>query len=275
MIEVGSLETGDRAAWERLARGYKAFYRDPLPDEAYEGYWQRLRAGTELHGLGARIDGRLIGIAHYFFHPTFWSGQACYLQDLFVDEAMRGRGAARALIERVAQAARESGATRYYWHTRQDNARARVLYDQVARFSGFIRYQYPLLRTLLPLGHGPDSGDEHLDAQLVVEVRVAVGHRRGAFDQVRVAGRGQHRELDLAAPVPFRALLVRELGTIAGLAHDQGDPGPQRAPGDLGGVPRIEPGAAQDRQGGLGGAQRRLVPLLVLEQQLGSRRMGA
>ena len=188
MIEVGPLEAGDRGAWERLARGYKAFYRDPLPDEAYEAYWQRLRDGTELHGLGARIDGRLIGIAHYFFHPTFWSGQACYLQDLFVDEAARGRGAARALIERVAQAARESGATRYYWHTQEDNARARVLYDQVARFSGFIRYAYPLLRGVrvgrlpLPLGQGLDALDEELDADPVVELRVALRHRRGALD---------------------------------------------------------------------------------------------
>jgi hypothetical protein len=61
---------------------------------------------------------------------------------------------------------------------------------------------------------------------------------------------------------------------VAGLAHDQRDPGPQRAPGDLGGVLRIEAGAQQDLQGGLGGAQRRVVPLLVLEHQLRRRRMG-
>ena len=145
MIEVGPLAAGDRSAWEGLARGYKAFYRDWIPDEAYEATWRRLRHGTELHALGARLDGRLIGIAHYFFHPAFWGGEACYLQDLFVEEEARGRGAARALIDRVAQAAREHGATRYYWHTQEDNARARALYDQVARFSGFIRYQYPLL----------------------------------------------------------------------------------------------------------------------------------
>ena len=144
MIEVGPLEAGDRSAWEGLARGYKAFYRDWIPDEAYEATWRRLRHGTELHAFGARLDGRLIGLAHYFFHPTFWSGEACYLQDLFVEEETRGRGAARALIERVAEAARERGATRYYWHTQDNNARARALYDQVARFSGFIRYAYPL-----------------------------------------------------------------------------------------------------------------------------------
>jgi len=144
MIEIDRLRPGDRAAWEVLARGYKAFYQDPETDEAYEATWRRLADGTELHAFGARLDGRLIGLAHYFFHPTFWSGEACYLQDLFVEEAMRGRGAARALIERVAEAARERGATRYYWHTQDTNTRARALYDQVARFSGFIRYAYPL-----------------------------------------------------------------------------------------------------------------------------------
>jgi GNAT superfamily N-acetyltransferase len=144
MIEIDALRPEDRAAWEVLARGYKAFYRDPMPAEAYEATWQRLLAGTEIHGLGARLDGSLVGIAHYFFHQTCWSGQVCYLQDLFVAEESRGRGAARALIARLAETARERGATRLYWHTKQDNATARLLYDKVARFSGFIRYEHPL-----------------------------------------------------------------------------------------------------------------------------------
>ena len=31
-----------------------------------------------------------------------------------------------------------------FYQDPKDNAQARVLYDQVARFSGFIRYGYPL-----------------------------------------------------------------------------------------------------------------------------------
>jgi GNAT superfamily N-acetyltransferase len=144
MIEIGPLRPEDRAAWEVLARGYKSFYREPEPDEAYERTWQRLAAGTEIHALGARLDGRLAGIAHYLFHPAVWYGEACYLEDLFTDEAARGRGVARALIEGVAAAARDRGAERFYWLTHETNAQARVLYDKVARFTGFIRYGYPL-----------------------------------------------------------------------------------------------------------------------------------
>ena len=58
---------------------------------------------------------------------------------------MRGQGAARLLIEAVAaDGARQRGCPRYYWLTQQHNVRARGLYDKVARFAGFIRYDYPL-----------------------------------------------------------------------------------------------------------------------------------
>lgn len=69
-----------------------------MPDDGYEETWQRLLAGAELNGIGARLDGRLVGIAHYLFHVTIWSADACYLQDLFVDEAARGQGAAREFL---------------------------------------------------------------------------------------------------------------------------------------------------------------------------------
>lgn len=142
MIDVRPLTPEDRAAWEVLARGYKDFYETDVPDEGYEQTWRRLLQGTEVHGLGAWLDGRLVGIAHYLFHGAVWSADFCYLQDLFVDEAVRGRGAARALIDRVAQQARERDVTHLYWMTKQDNATARALYDKVATFSGFIRYDH-------------------------------------------------------------------------------------------------------------------------------------
>jgi GNAT superfamily N-acetyltransferase len=129
-----------------LARGYKAFYETPVPDEGYAETWRRLLGPEDLHGAGARLDGRLVGIAHYLFHATIWQPDYCYLQDLFVDETVRGQGAARALIEHVAAEARARDAARLYWTTKEDNATARALYDKVAVFSGFIRYDHGILR---------------------------------------------------------------------------------------------------------------------------------
>ncbi|MFT3818569.1 MAG: GNAT family N-acetyltransferase [Rubrivivax sp.] len=144
MITIEPLRDEDRAAWGRLAEGYKRFYNTPTTAAEYDEAWRRLRAADGVQGLGAHLDGRLVGIVHYLFHTGTWVRTQCYLQDLFTDEAVRGRGVARALIDAVAQAARTQGATRLYWLTQETNRTARTLYDRVAQFKGFIRYDYPL-----------------------------------------------------------------------------------------------------------------------------------
>jgi GNAT superfamily N-acetyltransferase len=143
-LHIAPLARSDHERWFELARGYKAFYKTEVTDAEYERAWKRLLDEDRIHGLGAHIEGRLVGITHYLFHTATWAEQVCYLQDLFVDPEVRGRGVARALIEAVGRAARERGAEKMYWHTQDHNATARALYDKVAKHNNFIRYDYPL-----------------------------------------------------------------------------------------------------------------------------------
>lgn len=143
-IRISRLEESDHDAWLVLAHGYKAFYKTEVTDADYAIAWRRLRDDEGIHALAGWIDGRLVGITHYLFHTAVWTPTVCYLQDLFVDPGARGQGVARALIEAVAAAARERQATRLYWMTQETNATARKLYDQVARYHGFIRYDFPM-----------------------------------------------------------------------------------------------------------------------------------
>jgi GNAT superfamily N-acetyltransferase len=141
------LEPADRERWTALWRDYLTFYETSLPDDIYAATWARiLDPAGAIHALGVRgPDGVLVGITHYLLHAHAWSrADACYLQDLFVDADFRGRGYARALIEGVAAAARERSCSRLYWTTQETNTTARRLYDVVARYTGFIRYEYPL-----------------------------------------------------------------------------------------------------------------------------------
>jgi ribosomal protein S18 acetylase RimI-like enzyme len=143
-MQIAPLGVTDRAAWERLARGYKHFYGAVTTPADYELAWQRLLARDGVFGLGARIDGQLVGFAHYLYHTGTWTQSICYLQDLFTAPTARGRGVARALIDAVAGDARERGAARFYWLTQEQNAAARALYDKIAMNRGFVRYDYPL-----------------------------------------------------------------------------------------------------------------------------------
>ena len=143
-LVISPLLPEDRAGWEVLARGYKSFYKTETSPAEYETAWNRLLQREDVFGIGAKVEGRLVGIAHYLFHTSVWAAKICYLQDLFVAPEVRGKGTARALIEAVAAAARQAQATRYYWLTQDNNTVARVLYDKVAKYNGFIRYDFPL-----------------------------------------------------------------------------------------------------------------------------------
>lgn len=144
VVNVGPLRPDDRQAWAELFEGYNAFYGRTWPVERYDRAWQDFQQGDRVHARGARLDGRLVGIAHFLTHPSTTSADVCYLQDLFTAPTFRGLGVARALIDAVEQWARQRGCDRLYWHTRQDNHTARRLYDRVAENRGFIQYVIPL-----------------------------------------------------------------------------------------------------------------------------------
>jgi GNAT superfamily N-acetyltransferase len=146
MISIGKLAPADRADWEALFRAYIDFYKRVEPAEMYERAWQEFQADQRVHARGARLDGRLVGITHFFLHPSTSGPDVCYLQDLYTAPDVRGRGVARALIDAVAGWAVARGCHRVYWHTQESNATARRLYDKVAENRGFIKYQIDLPR---------------------------------------------------------------------------------------------------------------------------------
>ena len=140
----------DYAQWLPLWDGYNAFYGrsgiTALDPKITRTTWARFFDTSEpMHALVAEEEGRLVGLAHYLYHRSTTSfGPSCYMQDLFTASEARGRGIARALIEAVYMAARAAGSPRVYWQTHETNARAMVLYNQVADRSGFLVYRKQL-----------------------------------------------------------------------------------------------------------------------------------
>jgi GNAT superfamily N-acetyltransferase len=142
-ITIRALTPADRAAWETLWDGYLSFYKATVPTAQKDLTWSRFHdAAVPMHAHGAFLGGEMVGIVHTIYHYSCWTSEPyCYLQDLFTSEAARGKGVGRALIEFIYADAKAKGANRVHWLTQDTNARAMVLYNDVADKTGFLQYR--------------------------------------------------------------------------------------------------------------------------------------
>jgi len=84
----------------------------------------------------------ILGFVHYVFHDSTWAiNNYCYLEDLFVDPASRGKQVGKHLIEYVKRQAQDRRCARLYWHTQETNLTAQRLYNWVAEKPGVIEYR--------------------------------------------------------------------------------------------------------------------------------------
>ncbi|MFN6952503.1 MAG: GNAT family N-acetyltransferase [Albidovulum sp.] len=136
----------DEAEWRRLWDAYLAFYDLVLSPEVTAATWARVMDPDSPMKLRLALrDGHIAGFALHQHHPSSWvAGDDCYLEDLFVDEAARGAGIGKALIDDLIALARTRGWHRLYWFTHEGNRRARALYDHYTLSDGHIRYRIKL-----------------------------------------------------------------------------------------------------------------------------------
>ena len=101
-----------------FVRALAEYEREPNAVFATEADLERDGFGTNpiFFSLIAEHDGRPAGFALYFFNYSTWAGRpGIYLEDLFVDPALRGLGIGKALLARVAAIAVERGCQRFEW----------------------------------------------------------------------------------------------------------------------------------------------------------------
>ncbi|EKS9912060.1 GNAT family N-acetyltransferase [Burkholderia multivorans] len=142
-VDIRPVERGDFDVWYSLWKGYQRFYEVDIPDSVTQATWARFMDPSEpMHAALAVAGEQVFGLVHWLYHRSTWTtDDYCYLQDLFVADDARGRGAGRALIEHVyADAARRS-VPRVYWLTHKTNYQAMQLYDRVAERSDFVQYR--------------------------------------------------------------------------------------------------------------------------------------
>ncbi len=141
-VEVRPIEARDEARWRVLWDGYCRFYEREPSEKITEHAWRRIMdAGSPVYAIVAEREGRVIGMANYIIHDnTATLTPVCYLQDLFVEPQERAHGVGKQLIDWLVAEMQRRGWSRLYWNTKENNYRARGLYEKYTPHSGFLRY---------------------------------------------------------------------------------------------------------------------------------------
>ncbi|WP_297298011.1 GNAT family N-acetyltransferase [uncultured Methylovirgula sp.] len=142
VIKIREAKRSDEVDWHSLWAGYNAFYETNVSPDITRRTWERiLDPSSAIFARIAESGGDAIGFSLSVLHEGTWvASPICYLEDLFVDPAWRGKGVGRKLIQDLVDLAAERGWSRLYWHTRANNP-ARHLYDEFVKADDFVRYR--------------------------------------------------------------------------------------------------------------------------------------
>lgn len=125
---------GDEHDIVRLIKALATYEQEPDAVEATpEGLAGKLFGDNpRVFAHVAEQDGRVVGIAVWFFNFSTWTGRhGIYLEDLFVDPAVRGGGVARALFTAMADEAKVNDCARLDWGVLDWNDLAKGFYRRI------------------------------------------------------------------------------------------------------------------------------------------------
>ena len=140
---IREIQLKDKVEWEKLYKGYADFYKVEMNDKILQTIWSWLHDKShDVEGLVYEVEDKIIGLAHYRRMPSPLRGQYIgFLDDLFVSPNSRSDGTAMSLIMEVQATTNLEEWSVLRWIAREDNYRARGLYDKLAHKTDWTLYE--------------------------------------------------------------------------------------------------------------------------------------
>ena len=142
-IMIRHIQLKDKEQWEELYKGYADFYKVEMNDKILQTVWNWLHdKNHELNGLVYEVDENIIGLAHYRRMPRPLRGQDIgFLDDLYVDPRHRGQKIGEKILHKLKEISKSKEWNLIRWITRDDNLRAKSLYDRVSEKTNLDLYE--------------------------------------------------------------------------------------------------------------------------------------
>ena len=143
---IRDIQLKDKDQWEKLYKGYADFYKVEMNDKILQTVWKWLHEKShEVNGLVYEVDGNIVGLAHYIRMPSPLRGQDIgFLDDLFVDPTHRGQRVGEKILNKLKEISKSKRWNLVRWITREDNLRAKSLYNRVSEKTTWDVYELKL-----------------------------------------------------------------------------------------------------------------------------------
>ena len=140
---IREIQLKDKKQWKELYKGYANFYKVEMNNKILQTVWNwLLDKNHEVDGLVFEVDDNIVGFAHYRKMPSPLRGHYIgFLDDLFVDPKHRGQKIGEKLIIKMKNISKSKGWNLVRWITRDDNIKAKSLYDKVSEKTNWNVYE--------------------------------------------------------------------------------------------------------------------------------------
>ena len=140
---IREIQLKDKKQWQELYRGYADFYKVEMNEQIIQTVWNWLHDEShEVSGLVYEVDDNIVGFAHYRRMPRPLTGKDIgFLDDLFVEPKYRGQKIGEKILNELKKISNSKGWNLIRWITRDDNLRAKNLYDRVAQKTSWNLYE--------------------------------------------------------------------------------------------------------------------------------------
>ena len=142
-VKIRSIKIEDKDDWKALFQMYADFYKVKINENIVTIVWQWLHTSEhELQGLVGEINSKVIAFAHFRRMPSPLRGKDIgFLDDLYVHPDFRGQKISEKLIEQLKQISKNKKWNLVRWITRDNNLRAKKVYDKVSNKTNWDVYE--------------------------------------------------------------------------------------------------------------------------------------
>ena len=133
-LEICDIQKKHYEVWIELYHKYAEYYQVDIPKDNFDLTWKWLTSENyPFWGILADVDSKIVGFAHFRSLPSpLDSCEVGFLDDLFVLQEYRGKKIGYSLIEKVHQIGKSKNWPYINWITKDDNYKARTLYDKIS-----------------------------------------------------------------------------------------------------------------------------------------------